>query len=134
MLVSVLAVKFERADGKEGFVGCVAIAVGVEDRYKFFEFGGGRWEAQSAGDVRFGFGSYVIGSVAYMRADFTSSMGRTPFCSPSMGSEKRLYASLISFSSCAVTLCSLASLDCRGLGAPLPEAAGFRLGGCRILY
>lgn len=67
---------------------------------------------------------------AYMRADLTSSMGRTPFLSPSMGSAKRLYASLISPSFCAETLCSFASFD-RGaaLGAPVAGAV-LRFGGC----
>lgn len=65
-----------------------------------------------------------------MRADLTSSMGRTPFLSPSMGSAKRLYASLISPSFCAETLCSFASFD-RGaaLGAPVAGAV-LRFGGC----
>ena len=38
-------------------------------------------------------------------------MGITPIFSPSIGSEKRLKASLISPSSCAETLCSFASLE-----------------------
>ena len=64
----------------------------------------------------------------HISADLTSSMGSTPFFSPSMGSENRLHASLISVSSCAVTLCSRASFDSRGL---LPVAAGaLRFGGC----
>lgn len=55
-----------------------------------------------------------------MRADLTSPEGITPSRSPSMGSAKRLQASLISPSSRAETLCSLASLDWRGA---LPPAA-----------
>lgn len=35
-------------------------------------------------------GAMLWDEVSYMRADLTSSMGRTPFFSPSMGSEKRL--------------------------------------------
>lgn len=66
---------------------------------------------------------------AYIRADLTSSMGSTPFFSPSMGSAKRLKASLISPSSCAETLCSLASFE-RGaaLGAASPPP-DLRFGG-----
>lgn len=52
-----------------------------------------------------------------MSVDFRSLMGSTPFFSPSMGSANKLKASLISPSSCAVTLCSLASFDCRGFDA-----------------
>lgn len=48
---------------------------------------------------------------SYINADLTSSMGITPIFSPSIGSEKRLKASLISPSSCAETLCSFASLE-----------------------
>lgn len=67
-----------------------------------------------------------------MSADFTSSMGMTPFFSPSMGSAKRLKASLISPSSCGETLCSLASLDWRALGAAAAAAPpDLRFGGCR---
>ena len=71
-------------------------------------------------------------SCTYMSADFTSSMGMTPFFSPSMGSAKRLKASLISPSSCGETLCSLASLDWRALGAAAAAAAppDLRFGGC----
>lgn len=65
-----------------------------------------------------------------MRADLTSSMGMTPLRSPSMGSAKRLYASLISPSFCAETLCSFASLD-RGAALDAPVAgAALRFGGC----
>lgn len=74
----------------------------------------------------------------YMKADFTSLMGSTPFFSPSMGSENRLKASLISPSSWADTLCSLASLD-RGAALVLVVALAaaadgappdLRFGGC----
>lgn len=69
-----------------------------------------------------------------MSADLTSSMGKTPYFSPSIGSAKRLNASRISPSSCGVTLCSFASLDWRVLGAALPLAAGvLRFGGYRYL-
>lgn len=72
--------------------------------------------------------------MTYMSADFRSLMGSTPFFSPSIGSENRLYASLISPSSCADTLCSLASFDSRGFGAVVVEEdaaapAGLRRGG-----
>lgn len=60
-------------------------------------------------------------------AERTSPVGITPCLSPSMGSENRLKASRISLSSCAVTLCSLASLESRGLGA---SAGAFLFGGC----
>lgn len=74
------------------------------------------------------FVGWWVGAV-YMRADLTSSMGRTPFLSPSMGSAKRLYASLISPSFCADMLCSFASFD-RGAALGAPEAgAGLRFGG-----
>jgi hypothetical protein len=58
----------------------------------------------------------------------------TPIFSPSMGSEKRLNASLISPSSCAETLCSFASLErgaAFGVEAVLAEALppAFRFGG-----
>lgn len=56
----------------------------------------------------------------------TSPMGMTPSFSPSMGSENSANASLISASSRAVMLCSLASLDWRSLGA---EGGVLRLGG-----
>ena len=70
-----------------------------------------------------------------MSADLTSLEGRTPFFSPSIGSEKRLHASLISPSSCAETLCSLASLDWRALGAEdAPAAADLRLGGYHSIH
>src|SRR5687767_15887682 len=59
----------------------------------------------------------------YMSADLRSLMGSTPFFSPSIGSEKRLYASFISPSSCAVTLCSFASFERRGLGVVVEEDA-----------
>lgn len=66
----------------------------------------------------------------------TSSIGMKPSFSPSMGSENRLKASLISASSSAVMLFSLASLDCRFLGAGLDAPAlapdgALRLAGCR---
>jgi hypothetical protein len=48
-------------------------------------------------------------------------MGSTPFFSPSMGSANRLKASLISPSSCADTLCSLASFE-RGAALVVPVA------------
>lgn len=51
----------------------------------------------------------------------TSSIGMTPSFSPSMGSEKRANASLISASSSAVMSFSLASLDCLALVPALPE-------------
>jgi hypothetical protein len=47
----------------------------------------------------------------------TSPIGITPSFSPLLGSENRVKASLISFSSAPVMLCSFASLDCRALGA-----------------
>lgn len=53
----------------------------------------------------------------------TSPMGITPSFSPSMGSLKSANASLISASSRAVMLCSLASLDWRGLGVAEAAAA-----------
>lgn len=62
----------------------------------------------------------------------TSEVGITPSFSPLRGSEKRLKASRISFSSAAVMLCSLASLDRRGLGVEsvgLEEAGALRFGG-----
>lgn len=60
----------------------------------------------------------------------TSSIGITPSFSPSMGSANRANASLISASSRAEMLCSLASLDWRSLGAAAKlEAAALRLGG-----
>jgi len=59
-------------------------------------------------------------------------MGMTPSFSPSMGSENRLKASRMSASSCALILCSFASLDWRGFGADdVPASAGRRLGGCK---
>jgi hypothetical protein len=65
----------------------------------------------------------------------TSAIGMTPSFSPSMGSEKRLNASRMSASSCAEMLFSLASLDCRALGALLlvavVSAGGRRRGGWR---
>lgn len=60
-------------------------------------------------------------------AERTSLVGITPYLSPSIGSAKRLKASRISLSSCAVTLCSFASFDSRGFGA---SAGALRLGGC----
>jgi len=69
----------------------------------------------------------------HVMARRTSPMGMTPSFSPSMGSEKRPKASLMSASSWAVMLCSFASLDWRGCFAPeAPEAAavgGRRFGG-----
>lgn len=64
----------------------------------------------------------------------TSPMGITPSFSPSMGSEKSPKASLMSASSCAVMLCSLASLDWRGCccfapAEPVAAVGGRRLGG-----
>lgn len=64
-----------------------------------------------------------------MSADLTSLTGKTPFFSPSIGSANRPKASLISPSSCAETLCSLASFDCRGLGA-VEGPPALRFGGC----
>jgi len=67
-------------------------------------------------------------------AERTSLVGITPCRSPSMGSAKRLKASLISLSSCAVTLCSFASLDWRGLGG-MGSVGGpeRRLGGLMVV-
>lgn len=77
------------------------------------------------------------GELTYIMARLTSLVGMTPSFSPSMGSEKRAKASLISASSCAVMSCSLASLDGRGAAAamfaPPPDdsvAAILRLAGC----
>lgn len=79
----------------------------------------------------------------YTMARRTSPDGITPSFSPSMGSENSAKASLISRSCRAEMLCSLASLDCRSLGAPLVAAAAalaLRFGGCssrlacRIFY
>lgn len=60
---------------------------------------------------------------AYIIARRTSPIGMTPSFSPFIGSENSPKASLISASSCAVMLCSLASFDCRGPFA-LGSAAG----------
>ena len=62
----------------------------------------------------------------------TSPMGMTPSFSPSMASEKRLKASLISASSRAVMLCSLASRDWRSPGGlrALGRPPAVRFGGC----
>lgn len=80
-------------------------------------------------DESHGSASYAEG-VPYIRADLKSSIGMTPFFSPSMGSANRLKASLISPSSCAEMLCSLASFDRGGaLGAPA-AAPVLRFGGC----
>lgn len=72
------------------------------------------------------------GEITYIIARRTSSIGMTPSFSPSIGSENKVNASLISASSCAVMSCSLASLDCLALvGGPDPAAApDFRFGGC----
>jgi hypothetical protein len=67
----------------------------------------------------------------------TSPMGMTPSFSPSMGSAKREKASRISDSSCAVRLCSLASLEGRApvdleeeaAAEDAPAAGGRRRGG-----
>lgn len=64
-----------------------------------------------------------------MSADLTSSVGKTPFFSPSIGSEKRLKASLISPSSWPETLCSFASFDCRAFGALAAAPPDLRFGG-----
>ena len=64
-------------------------------------------------------GSYII-------ARRTSPIGITPSFSPSMGSENSPKASLISASSSAEMLFSLASLDSRGLGALESLAATLR--------
>src|SRR6478735_8124671 len=58
----------------------------------------------------------------YIMARRTSPMGMTPSLSPSMGSEKSPKASLISASSCAVMLFSLASLDGRVFVVPEPDS------------
>lgn len=76
---------------------------------------------------------------AYIIALLTSLVGITPSFSPSMGSEKRANASLISASSCAVMSCSLASLDGRGPPPPfapllLGSAAAFRFAGYGIHF
>jgi len=76
------------------------------------------------------------GIYIYIMARRTSAVGMTPSFSPSMGSEKRLKASRMSASSCAEMLFSLASLDCRALGALLlavvvVSAGGRRRGGWR---
>lgn len=63
-------------------------------------------------------------------ARFTSLVGMTPSFSPSMGSENSAKASLISRSSRAEMLCSLASFDCLSFGSEAEaEAAALRLGG-----
>jgi hypothetical protein len=60
-------------------------------------------------------------------------MGITPSFSPSCGIENSEKASLISFSSCAVIWCSLASFDWRAFGAAVvaSAAAGRRFAGCK---
>lgn len=68
----------------------------------------------------------------YVMARRTSPMGITPSFSPSIGSEKSPKASLMSASSCAVMLCSFASLDWRGCFVLGPGAVGGRrFGGWR---
>jgi len=63
----------------------------------------------------------------------TSPMGMMPSFSPSMGSENRPNASLISASSCAVRPCSLASLDGRVLVVPDDDALSAVAAGARRL-
>ena len=71
---------------------------------------------------------------AHIIARRTSLMGITPSFSPFFFCEKSAKASLISFSSAAVMLCSFASLDCRALGSGADAAAGARrLGGYKDL-
>ncbi len=66
----------------------------------------------------------------YIKALLTSPMGITPSFSPFFSVENSANASLISFSSALVMLCSFASLDCRALevaasaGAPARRFAG----------
>lgn len=124
-------VQLEGTDGKEGLVGGVAVTRRVEDGDEVGQLRRRRRrDAQRSGEAsaatrRGSAGKRGCQDCAYTRADLTSSMGMTPFFSPSMGSEKRLQDSPISPSSCAETLCSLASLDCR---AP-PAAGALRFGG-----
>lgn len=70
----------------------------------------------------------------YIIARLTSPIGMTPSFSPDFRVEKRLNASLISFSSAPVMLCSLANLDCRVLGAAPPAGSAWagarRFAGC----
>ena len=72
------------------------------------------------GDVRLGF------ACTHIIAFRTSLIGITPSFSPSNGWENITNASLISFSSCAVMPCSLASFDCRALGAASSAGGGAR--------
>jgi hypothetical protein len=63
----------------------------------------------------------------YIIARLTSPIGITPSFSPFFSSAKRAKASLISFSSSLVMLCSFASLDCRAFG--VAASAARRLAG-----
>lgn len=62
------------------------------------------------------------GGAKYIIARLTSPIGITPSFSPFFSSAKRAKASLISFSSSLVMLCSFASLDCRAFGAAASAA------------
>lgn len=138
----VAGVELEGTDGEEGLVRGVALLVGIEDGEELgvlgAVFGGdaegtaGKGEGESV-SVRAPVQLAELGGT-YIMAERTSLVGITPCFSPSMGSEKRLKASLISASSWAVTLCSLASLDCRGFGALLTSATppGRRFGGYSV--
>jgi hypothetical protein len=67
------------------------------------------------------------GRSEYIIARRTSPIGITPSFSPFFSSVKRAKASLISFSSSLVMLCSFASLDCRAFG--VAASAARRLAG-----
>ena len=97
--------QLERADGNKGWVAGEAFIVGVEDRDEL-----GQLRFVLRGDAESAVAN-VISSMAvrgkgvgrmrmsYIIARRTSPMGITPSRSPSMGSENRLKASLISASS-----------------------------------
>lgn len=147
-------VELQRTNGEEGGVGREAFVFGVEGGGELGELGRGRgrnaegsvgkmWYrvvsveacAEKEGGM-LGFG-LLGGTGFYIIARRTSPIGMAPSFSPSIGSEKRLNASRISDSSCALRLCSFASFDGRAdedapPPPPPPPAAGRRRGGCTL--
>ena len=69
---------------------------------------------------------------AYIMARRTSPMGMTLSCSLCASSENSPKASLISASSAAVMLCSLASFDRHAFAPGLAAAAGRRFAGYNL--
>lgn len=142
--------ELEGADGDEGAVDDEAFLFGVEDRCEFRELGLGRWKAQCSSQYQQYFPIYVSVSrrrfggtkeagrgkcgvdiaagrgIKYIIALRTSPVGITPSFSPLFSTENSAKASLISFSSAPVILCSFASFDCRTLGAEASAGAGAR--------